>query len=291
MIRQLSKTTLLSVCLLILTAFGSVKAEIVSQIIQPSKIKAVADYVVGDPNKPAILILHGFLTTNQFHTITAISNILQEEEFSTLAPNLTLRIPQRRDSIKCNSIHTNTLEDDVIEVKDWVNWLKAQGHKKIILLGHSSGSSSLLQYLHENEDSAIILAIFTSLFYLNGAELGIQNSDIAAAKLAVAAQDNYPRNYSFNFCQKNYYATPNSFLSYLKMDRQYTLDTLNSLKIPNYTIMAGEDKRYNRVGLEWLKELRATSTKLVIINGTNHFFSGEYELDFQDSLINVINGY
>jgi alpha/beta superfamily hydrolase len=64
---------------------------------------------------------------------------------------------------------------------------------------------------------------------------------------------------------------------------------LKHTKIPSYTIMGGADKRFKKVGREWLNELESTPTNLIIIEGANHFFSNEYEFDLQDTLLKTLN--
>lgn len=274
-------------CLLLIAL--QAKAETIVHKIESSSLKAEADYVAGDQDKAAVLILHGFLTTNKFHTVTAMAQALQEEGYTTLTPTLTLNISQRQNSVKCNSIHTHTLEKDVLEVTEWVNFLHNKGHKKIILLGHSSGSQELIEFLNTRKEIAIEAAIFTSLFYLKGSELGTIQSEVDYAQQALKDKQNRPHKYNFLFCKSNYYAVPESFLSYLKLDRSYILDSLKNLSIPSYTIMGSADKRYQSVGENWLKALEQTGTQLIIIDGANHFFSSEHEFDLQDTLNKIIN--
>ncbi|MCF6298464.1 MAG: DUF1749 domain-containing protein [Thiomicrorhabdus sp.] len=265
------------------------QATTVAQKMPSLSLTAEANYVAGEQNKPAVLILHGFLTTNQFHTITSIASFLQSEGFSTLAPTLTLNISQRRSLLKCNSLHTHTLERDTIEIDYWVQWLRKQGHENIILIGHSSGSLGILEYVANQPSPSVSKAIFTSLFYLNGPELGILPDDVESAKMLLKNRINKPSTYHFLFCNDQYYATPQSFLSYLKLDRSYTLSALKRIKIPSYTIMGGADKRFNKVGREWLNELESTQINLIIIEGANHFFSNEYEFDLQDTILKILN--
>ncbi len=265
------------------------KAETIVHDISSLNLKAEAEYVAGSEDKTAVLILHGFLTTNKFHTVTAMAQGLQEEGYTTLTPTLTLNISQRQNSVKCNSIHTHTLEKDVIEVAEWVKFLKEQGHKKVVLLGHSSGSQELVELLNTRKDIDIQAAIFTSLFYLRGKELGTLQSEMNYAQQALKNKQDRPHKYSFLFCKSNYYAVPQSFLSYLKLDRTYILNSLKNLSIPTYTIMGRADKRYQSVGESWLKELEQTGTNLIIIDGANHFFSSEHEFDLQDTLNKIMN--
>ena len=263
-------------------------AQSINHFIKSVNIEAEADYVVGDIEKPAVVIIHGFLTTNRFHTVEAMAKALQDEGFSTLTPTLTLDINKRKSSIKCNSVHTHTLEKDVLEIKEWVEWLELKGHKKIVVVGHSSGSQELLEYLNKHPSTSIKGAIFTSLFYLNGKELGTLESEVLFAKDLIAKKETRPTKYSFLFCKNNYFATPQSYLSYLKLDRSYVLSLLQNLKVPSYTIMGSADKRYLSVGESWLTELENAGTNLITVDGANHFFSSEHEFDLQDHLVDIV---
>ncbi|GAB6070726.1 hypothetical protein JCM30760_18230 [Thiomicrorhabdus hydrogeniphila] len=279
---------LLSLPILLCLSFSSY-AETVSHKLLHSQNIAEADYKEGQANKPAILIVHGFLTTNKFHTVATMSKSLQEEGYTTLAPTLTLGINKRKNSIKCNSIHTHTLESDVNEIEDWVNWLVAKGYNKIILIGHSSGSQELVEYLSTKSNAHIEGAIFTSLFYFKGKELGTLKNEIVYAQDLIERNQHYPYKYSFLFCKNNYSATPESYLSYLKLDKRYVLNSLKHLKIPNYTIMGSADKRYQKVGKAWLNDLKKTGSHVIEVKGANHFFSSEHEFDLQDIIIKIIS--
>jgi esterase/lipase len=276
--------TLLLACI----SFSS-QAQVVSHFIESVGVKAEADYHKGQIDKPAILIVHGFLTTNKFHTVIAMAKALQDEGYTTLTPTLTLDISKRKNSIKCNSLHTHTLEKDVLEIKDWNDWLVSQGHKKVIMIGHSSGSQEMLEFLNTQNTSNIIGTVFTSLFYLNGKELGTLQNELDYARDLLLKKQNRPHKYSFLFCKNNYYATPSSYLSYMKLDRNYVLDSMKKLKMPNYTIMGSADKRYLSVGENWITELKESGTELIMVEGANHFFSSEHEFDLQDHLVFIVN--
>ncbi len=279
------------VILIFLSIGGWVKAATVTNLMPSLGLKAHAEYNKGDSNKPAVLILHGFLTTNQFHTVKAMGQALNDVGVTTLSPVLTLGIELRKESVKCQAIHTHTLDQDIAEIDAWVQWLKQQGHEKIILVGHSSGSTEILEYLNRYDDKSVVSSIFTSMFYLNGSELGTSSDEIAFAQKAVAAKQKSLRKYHLMFCRGDYLSTPESYLSYMRLTRDYVIDSMKKLTIPTTTIMGGKDKRYQSVGTHWLEELKSTSTDLVLVEGANHFFSSEYEFDLQDRLVESITPF
>jgi len=271
---------------------GTIQAETVTHTITPLNLTAEADFVKGDDDKPAVVIIHGFLTTNQFHTVKSMAQAFEDAGYSVLTPTLTLGVNLRKQSVKCNSIHTHTLENDIIEVKEWIKWLETEhGKKQVAVVGHSSGSQELLTMLNDKQKSNVELAIFTSLFFLSGEELGTDPKELEYAKKALANNQKRPHKYSFLFCKNNYFATPESFLSYHKITRSHVLNQLKNLTIPSYTIMGKADKRYQSVGEHWLDELKQTGTNLIVVEGANHFFSSEYEFDLQEHIVNIIESH
>lgn len=244
-----------------------------------------ARYKAGSLDKPAVLILHGFLSTNNFSTVKAIETAVQETGASTLAITLTFDINQRKQSLKCNSIHTHTLQKDIKEIGKWVQWLKDQGHKEIVLIGHSFGSQKLLKYLSGKTDPSIKRALLTSMFYVHGQEVGTNRMETLHAQSLLKQQENEPNKFSYGFCQQNYVATPKSYLSYLELNRSNVLHLLENATSPVTLIFGEKDRTFNRVGEHWLLDLAKTPVKIVLIQNANHFFSDEYEFDLQDVII------
>lgn len=248
-----------------------------------------ARYLDNGREKPAILILHGFSATHNYPTVQALQDYFNLSGYTTLAPTLSLQTPLRSQPVQCNSLHTHTLQQDIDEVRAWINWLEQQGHNQIILIGHSSGSQTLLEAMIPQAPKSINALILTSLFYLNGEELGNLESEIKLAENLLSQGDNTPRKFNFLFCQNDYLATPESYLSYLTITRARVLKTIDQLSIPSYSLMGSADSRYTQVGEKWLKELDASKTNLTIIDGANHFFTGEHEGLLHDQVEAIIN--
>jgi len=108
------------VTLLLLLTASAIHAELVTQQM-PSGIAANAEYLQGEPGRPTILMLHGFLQTHNFHTIHRLSAGLHDEGYTVLSPTLTLGIPFRKQSLACEAIHTHRLQDDHAEIAAWLD--------------------------------------------------------------------------------------------------------------------------------------------------------------------------
>lgn len=61
----------------------------------PSGKMASASYQAGNKDQPAVLVLHGFLQTRAFPTVTSIVEAVSTAGYTTLAPTLTLGISRR----------------------------------------------------------------------------------------------------------------------------------------------------------------------------------------------------
>ncbi|UQB42120.1 alpha/beta hydrolase [Thiomicrospira microaerophila] len=246
---------------------------------------------VEDNKQVAVLVQHGFLTTNQFHTIRSMVSAINDQGIATLSPNMSYGISGRKDSLKCDSLHTHTLEDNRAEIGAWIDWLQAQGYQHVVLLGHSSGSQDLLFSQATEPHPAVELLILTSVFYFNGQDIGTKTSDLSRARNMMLTGSPRPEHFSFLFCKETYYATPQSFLSYHQLTRQQNLSHLQFVGVPVHAIMGTGDEILQQTGFEWLDELAAVGVKLHLVEGANHFFSSMHEFDLQDRLVQILNSY
>lgn len=250
-----------------------------------SKLNATASYIQGEATKPAILMIHGFLSTRNHATLKNLNIAIADEGYSTLAPTLSLNINQRKQSLACEAIHTHTMHSDIKEIESWVNWLISHGHKKIILLGHSFGSLHMLVYL-QNKNPAVSYAIASSLIDLEHA-IGTQkvNSQLEKARHDIKNADTRLQEYRISYCKK-FVSTPRSFASYAEWNKENILNLLANLTTPVHIIMGGGDKRMDQ---NWSSTLMQQGSKLSIINGANHFFSNEYEFELHDKVLEILN--
>lgn len=250
----------------------------------PTGIIAKAEYQRGDVKKPVVLILHGFLTTHNFNTIYRITNELASSNYSVLAPTLTLGIDKRSSGMACEAIHTHSMDDDLKEIDWWIDWLKKQGHKEIILIGHSTGSIELVVYNSRNPDSSVKGVITTGLLSLSQrdpATVKIINKDIQIAKKLVKNNDKSLRKYKISFCDSNFTSPAKQYLSYISWSGDKLIDSAKKAKTPLYSIIAGHDLTFRK---SWANELAQSGVKIKVIKNAGHFFDAESEFDFIDTI-------
>ena len=270
---------LLFFCLLGGTVSASASVETATL---PSHYVASAEYRPGQPGKPAVLVLHGFLSTRNFLTVLNLTNALADSGYTVLAPNLTLGVNMRDVSLACEAIHMHTISDDLAEINYWVEWLVSHGNKKVVLLGHSFGSLHGLLYTLEYKNSAVKKLIATSLVDMES-EIGaaVAQAQIKRAQEQLDRNDSTLATYQVSYCKK-YVAPPKAFLSYASWSKQRILQAISKTPVPVVVILGGND---SRMGDGWPAALRNQGVVLQVIAGANHFFSNEHEFDLLDSVM------
>lgn len=250
----------------------------------PSGIVATADFRAGQPSRPAILLLHGFLQTRHAPPMKTLSDSLADAGFTVLAPTLSLGINRRAKSLACEAVHAHTMEGDVAEIGFWVNWLTRKGYGSIALIGHSSGSVQILQYLAQKPSPAVKKAILTSLiaFHSESAE---RQTAVERMKTLLPADEKDLGRFTLTYCKRNYVAPPRAFLSYAANDADKTLGLLGKTRALVEVVMGGTDTTMNA---DWTGKIRHRGVPVTIIEKTGHFFDGEQELDLADKTESVL---
>ena len=272
--------------LLCLLTFGYpawTHAEIVQLEMRP-RIVASAEYLAGQPDKPAVMLLHGFLQTREFPTVTTLARSLHDAGYAVLSPTLSLNIPNRRQSLACEAVHRHGMEDDIDEVARWVGWLKSRGHRSIVLIGHSFGSLQLLAYLSADPDKAVKGFIGASLIE---AKIGAPSRPALIARLenSVLSKKGALITQNLSLCKK-YTSTPHGLLSYIRWDQARTLAAVKLSPVATQLIMGGSD---NMIKQNWIRALQHIQTPLVVIPGANHFMDGENEFDLLEHTLVFLN--
>lgn len=254
------------------------------EIKLPNKKVVTAGYRPGKPQAPAVLILHGFLQTGEFSTVSRMSDALAGAGYTVLTPTLSLGISRRKAPLACEALHAHRMEDDVAEINQWVNWLTQKGHKQIVLAGHSFGSLQMVVYLSQQAQPKVSQFIAVSLLdadeHLNPGERKV----LLASLRQEATRGEKLITRPLSYCKK-FTASPEVFLSYLAWSRSAVLDAMRKSKAPILVVMGSKDER---MGSEWPRQLKAQGIPLRLIDGANHFFDAQFEFDLQDTIVEAI---
>lgn len=271
--------------LLLLISINSGFGESVHLDISDS-ITANAEYYPGDKARPSILIMHGFLLNHSFPTVKRLANSLNESGYNVLTPSLSLGINQRKKSLACEAIHTHSLEQDILEVGKWVAWLEKQSSKEIILIGHSTGSIHLANYLSQHPSEKISQIIFIAMPSFNYASRVKQTQEFQIkAKQLISSNDQTLYDFKLSYCEK-YPTTAENYLSYLQLSKKNISLYLKKINIPKSLIIGTKD---NRVDKSWNSTLVHYNTKVFQVDGADHFFDFKYEFDLLDVIESILS--
>lgn len=267
--------------LLVLSALSQAISAAVVQASLPNGIAVTANFRQGAVDKPAIMLIHGFLQTREHATVAELSNSLADEGYTVLTPTLSLGIPNRDRSLSCEAIHNHTIDTDVAEIAFWVDWLKNRGIRQIMLGGHSVGALQALIYASTAPDKTVTRLELISLSapsstMLSGASKNQIRSQIEQKN---QAGDKAIVTLPMSFCTR-YTAPVPAYWSYIKWTRQDLVKRIQSspLKI---TIVLGQ--KDNLVNDAWISQLKSTKANVVVIKEANHFFEGSGEFDLLDA--------
>ncbi|MBI1283044.1 MAG: alpha/beta fold hydrolase [Thiobacillus sp.] len=270
------------ICLLLTALPAWAQAAIVELEMRPG-ISASAEYLAGQRNKPAVLLLHGFLQTREFATVATLAHGLHDAGYSVLSPTLSLGVPLRKQSLACEAVHRHSLDDDVAEISRWVGWLKSRGHRSIVLVGHSFGSLQLLAYLGAHPDKAVRALIGASLIE---AQVDSLSRPALVTELESQASNNQRTlvTHTLSYCRK-YTSPPGDLLTYVRWDQSRTLAALKASPVSVQLIMGDKD---DMLGRDWIKALKHVQIPMVIVTGANHFMDGEHEFDLMEHTLNYL---
>jgi pimeloyl-ACP methyl ester carboxylesterase len=260
--------------LLFLCFSSSLFAEEVDLQLSPG-IAATASYLAADGDKNPVLILHGFLQTYNFSTVAHLQENLSDSGYPVLAPTLSLGIDRRRQTLGCEALHLHNLDQEVNELKQWVEWLYAKHQKSVVLIAHSAGGKAVTRYLAEYPDAPvaqIILISFSYLAHKDGQKHGVTEQEILP--------------FSLGFCKK-YLTTRANFHSYIDWGAAQMINALKQSKHPVSIILGTADKR---ILPEWKHSLVDAGINIVNIEGANHFFDSTHEFDLFDTVEAVLEG-
>jgi pimeloyl-ACP methyl ester carboxylesterase len=269
-----------AVCLL---SFG-VQAKTV-HLDTATGVSARADYQPGQPDKPAVLVLHGMLQTHGVRTVRTLADSLSANGHPVLTPTLSLGVAQRQQSLDCDAIHSHTLGEDIGEIRAWVDWLARRATGPIVLVGHSTGGLKLLAYLQEDPHPRVSRLVAVSLAGFASWTKGVD----AAAEIeqARAQGEQELHEYSLGYCADSYKAPPEPFLSYMRWNAERIERALAESPVPVKVVLGSQDRR---LPPRWPQRVAEQGARVQVVEGAGHFFTGLHELALGDAVRAVLGG-
>ena len=245
-----------------------------------------ADFSQGTNNANPVLILHGFLQTSKFSTVSRIVASLGDAGYTVLSPTLSLGISNRKQSLSCEAIHTHSLDADADELRQWIEWLHKKTGKPVTLIGHSAGGPVILKYMEGSDAKYVNHSILISLSFYNAGLYSNENNEYAEKALkAINSGTNPLDTYALSYC-KTYPTDARAFLSYYNWDRVKTSVVVNKFSDRISIILGTGDKRMED---EWKKQLQEQHKNVTLIEGANHFFDQAHEFELTDAIEELLS--
>jgi len=282
MIRSLTKV--LSMCFLIVIT-TSINAETI-ELSSASGNTIAAEYLTGIDNSNPVIVLHGFLQTKDFSTVSRLAGSLNDSGYTVLSPTLSLGLNNRKQSLSCEAIHTHSMDSDVAEIAQWVSWLYEKSGKQVILIGHSAGGPVLLKYMDVNDAALVKHTILISLSHSDPGVKSGETSELADKALSTIKEGaNSLDDYALNYC-KTYPTSAKNFLSYYTWNKNKISSVIGRYNNKVSIILGTGD---SRIDDSWRRQLQDQKNHVVLIKGANHFFDQEHEFDLLDSVEELIS--
>lgn len=248
------------------------------------------------PTGPVVLLTHGTLAHRGMEIIAGLQSMLAERGLSSLAINLSLGIDDRPAAMyDCPTPHTHKHVDAVGEIATWVDWLKAQGAQRIVLLGHSRGGNQAARYAAGQPDpvvSALVLVApqtwdedDAAKEYVERYQAPLQPVLAQAQALVSAGKGGELMGpMGFIYCEDTR-ASADAVISYYSPDPD--LDTprlLPRIGIPVMVFAGTEDKVVSGLIRKTEPLADGERIELVVMDGADHFFRDLYSDEIADAL-------
>ena len=245
-----------------------------------------ADFSQGTINTNPVLVLHGFLQTSKFSTVSRLLTSLHDIGYTVLSPTLSLGISNRKQSLSCEAIHTHSLDTDTDELRQWIEWLYKKTGKPVTLIAHSAGGPAILKYMVDSDVKYVNHSILISLSFYNAGIYANENNEYAEKALkAINSGTNPLDTYALNYC-KTYPTDARAFLSYYNWNRAKTSAVIAKFNDRVSIILGTGDKRMED---EWKKQLQEQHMNVTLIEGANHFFDQAHEFELTDAIEELLN--
>lgn len=295
-----SKKALFLSILLALTSFSAFATE-VSQVSKGITLNANLELASGKViGKNIILMTHGTLAHGNMEIMSQLQSLFKENELDSLSINLGLGIDNRKGMYDCATTHTHKHTDAVDEIALWVEWLKKQGVKNIVLLGHSRGGNQTAWYAAERADSAIKRVVLIAPMsedqkYVTDTYKKRYKKDLAPILVKAEALVKKGKGQSVMRHTDHIYCpdtsvTAESFVSYAKAKPYYdTPVILPKIKAPVLVVAGSKDKTVKGLDKKVAPYVKKGKVDLKVIDGAGHMFRDLYADDVVEAIIDFIS--
>jgi pimeloyl-ACP methyl ester carboxylesterase len=240
-----------------------------------------------------VLMLHGTFAHNQMEIMSTVSELLNEQGYSTLAITLGLNVDNRHGMLDCGITHTHKHTDALKEIGLWMDWLKGQGVKRVALLGHSRGGNQIAWYAAKNADpvvtSVVLIAPATWDIKYEKADYKKRYNESLQSIMKRALEQQKRGNgeaiirpVGFVYCPDAAASADSIVDYYTDRPERNTPTIVQDVKVPVMVFAGSEDDVVKDLIPQMEAIQKPGKLDMVIIEGSDHFFRDLYAEDLVD---------
>jgi pimeloyl-ACP methyl ester carboxylesterase len=229
-----------------------------------------------------VLILHGTMAHNRMEIIEASQQALLENNQSSLAINLSLRINNRHGFYDCSWPNRHILDEALDELDAWVAWLREKGVDRIVIMAHSFGANQAMVYAVERKQPTVthlvLLAPNTNhnnkpQYEARYGEIFDENIELVQKQIDTGKGNDLIENLDFSYCPRAS-VSGYTFYSYNRLDnkfRQFPL-YLSKMPIPTLIITGTRDELQPNIERDVAPFVDGNRIRLSVVENAGHFF-------------------
>ncbi len=248
---------------------------------------------------PVLLMTHGTLAHGRMEIMETLQQAFLDRGVSSLAITLSLGQSDREGMYDCASTHTHKHTDAVEEIGLWLNWLKEQGVKEMVLLGHSRGGNQTARFAAAHDSDAIRSVILVApQTWDEGYEAKSYKKrygeplapllEKAEKLVADGKGETLLKPVDFIYCEDTA-ATAEAFVSYYRPDPKMDTPTLvESINKPVLVFAGSADTVVANLPKKMATVAERDTVQFEVIDGADHFFRDLYAEDLADIAMEFI---
>ncbi len=245
-----------------------------------------------------VLMTHGTLAHNRMEIMATLQEMLKERGHTSLAINLSLGLSDRKGMYDCAVPHTHKHTDALDEIGLWLGWLKKQGVKSVVLLGHSRGGNQTAWFAAERDDAAIkkVVLIAPQVWSEEKNSKGYQKSyDKPLAPVLARAQklvdagkgSSLIKPVDFIYCPESS-ASAAAFVAYYQPDARMDTPSLVKQIAKPVLVFAGSEDQVVAGLIEKMESIEKSNVSFEVIDGADHFFLDLYAEELADMTVEFV---
>jgi len=247
-----------------------------------------------------IVMTHSGLAHGRMETQAYLQELLKDSGYSSLAITLSLGVDNRHGMFDCQAVHRHRYADGAAEIGAWLDWLKQQGVRKTVLLGHSRGAAQTAMYMagHDNSlvNAVVLLAPDTQATNDAVAYQRRHHTPLApvlqkAQALIQAGKGQTVLEHTGILYCADTRVTADTIVSYYGPDPR--LDTpylIPGIKKPVLVVIAGSDEVVVGYRDKFAPFVDGQRVQMKVVEGAGHFFRDLYADDAVDAIRVFLKG-